>query len=335
MSVDTWLPPITRTYPEYKLHPEQVEVALELLELRPVRERAAQVYRLLVERASKWTRVYPKQQTLADRLGVTRKTISRAVKELKDAGLLLVIRGARRCPAYWVVPGAVFPSKADPGKRWLEPMSHLSSNRPAALTTWDSSGASLLQNPGADGAGRKTPTTKKPNRIKRAVQRATEKVMEFTPRPLPPRSRKTPRRYEDELQGPQDLVSEEFFGERYESPTQEPSEPKPEKPVENWRPDDLVRHWVKVVSESWAAKKVRNTNLGALGGIFKESLEKDYSPRMLRDCIDTFLAEESEYKHARIPWRLFLAVLPTLLDDAEKRELRSGYGESDDIDYRW
>lgn len=317
MSVDTdaWLPQVTREYPEYKLHPEQVEVALELLELRPVRERAAQVYRLLVERASKWTRVYPKQQTLADRLGVTRKTISRAVKELKDAGLLLVIRGARRCPAYWVVPGAVFPSKVDPGKRWLEPMSHLSSNRPAAPTAWDSSGASLLQNPGADGAGRKTPTTNKPNRIKRFVRQAKEKVMEFTPRPLPPRSRKTPRRYDDEPQSPQDLVSEEFFGERYKSPAQKQSE---SKPVEKWRANDLVRHWLSVLREQeWCRNKVDHTNQRALGRVFREYLDAERSAETLKTCIDTYLTAEAVHRDADVPWKHFRALLPSLLRKAQ------------------
>jgi biotin operon repressor len=327
MPVDTWqLPPVTHTFKSYKLHPEQVVTALELLEHKPVRERAAQVYRYLVKAATKFTKVYLKQQTIADVLGVCRKTVSRAVRELKDAGLLLVLRPTRRGPALSVVPGAAFPILADPGKRWLEPMSHLISKGAAPRTDGDSYVASLLQNPGAAGAGRKTPTTIKTNRIRRCVRKAKEKVMEYTPRPLPPRTRKAPRRYEDELQSLQDLVSEEFFGERYDSPAQEPSEPKPEKPVKNWRADDLVRHWLSVLREQkWCRNKVDHTSIGGLGKVFKMYLEAEHSPQALKECADRFLTEEYWHNNAKFPWRYFRMKLPDLLEAVADEQETQGY----------
>lgn len=132
-SVDPWAEAL-RPVPQQKhvLFQEQVEANYELIDSSGVSDGAKKLFRILVDAAMEVTRVFFKQQTMATMLGVTRRTICRYVKELKGAGLLLILHKNRRSPAYSVVPGAVIPSSVDPGKRWLEPMSQLTNKGPAA-----------------------------------------------------------------------------------------------------------------------------------------------------------------------------------------------------------
>lgn len=102
--------------------------------------------------------------------------------------------------------------------------------------------------------------------------------------------------------------------ETTEKPDTKPK--KQPKPVEEWKTNDLVNHWSAQISRArWAEHLIGHTNRAGLGKLFREALEKGYTPAALKSTIDTFFGSP-RYHDAKKPWTLYRAVINDLLAQA-------------------
>lgn len=132
---------------------------------------------------------------------------------------------------------------------------------------------------------------------------------------MEPRRKRSSRPVEDSLSA-SELVAREMFGPEPEAPSKPRS--KPEKPVAEWGAQDLVRHWMKVLSDqAWTFQKVNHTNQRALGKLFRQFLEVEFGPEVLKRCIERYLTTESIHRNADCPWRHFTSRLQSLVKQQE------------------
>ncbi|WP_030661014.1 hypothetical protein [Streptomyces rimosus] len=134
--------------------------------------------------------------------------------------------------------------------------------------------------------------------------------MTWQPRRLEPKPRRKQRtNTEDEL-NPLRAVQEQLW----EQPEPEPV--KKEKPVEEWKANDLVNYWSRCISRArWADHLIGHTNRGGLGKTFREALDAGHSPAALKASIDTFFGTP-RYHAATRPWTLYRSVINELLPKA-------------------
>ncbi|MDJ0463152.1 hypothetical protein [Streptomyces sp. H27-C3] len=102
----------------------------------------------------------------------------------------------------------------------------------------------------------------------------------------------------------------------WDAPESAPQPKKRQKPVEEWKANDLINHWsAQVARARWTDHLIGHTNRAALGKLFREALGKDHTPAALKSTIDAFFAND-RYHNANRPWALYQSVINDLLAKA-------------------